>query len=460
MQIFFCETCGRRVSDVELARGECRQVGDQVWCKKCLPNAPAPPPRVRPPTPLRAAPQARGRARASETPPGPKASSPLPLFAGAFGIGLGVAIGILVLAGGKRPAPRPAPALEMPAPAVLQQPVPPGAGSFPAADPARAGPVAGPVATKAAGGSDDLEEYRRHLKRLAEPGAARETGGEFFAKVALDEALRYAVANPEDAAGQLERFGRVERNYPGTPMAVRASEEAKKLREKHPHLAAASASEPAFPTVRALDCPRRDGPVVVDGRLDEWKALPHECLAPAQIQFSPASWRGPEDSSFRFAVAHDAEGLYVAVDVTDDRLVIVPNEPPWVHDGIEIRIDARADPPRSFGRGEGEFDQILLVAMYPGDTAEASFIWNREKLPSGLKAACVKSTKGYVAELALPGSYLNGKQGREWDSFRLNICVDDMDGAPGDRNETAQIWWQPDWRQSRNVIGSGTFARR
>lgn len=449
MEIFFCETCGRRVSDVEIDRGECRKVGDQVWCKACIAHAPPPQPRFKPPTPLRMPSQVRQRPKAVAS-PAPQQKSSVALFAAAFGIGLVVAVLIVVLASGRRQPPKPIP-LPQPPPSTAPAPVAPTITKEPSRE-------VGPA--PATSGGDDLEEYRKQLKKLAEPAADRESSGaEFFAKLALDEALRYAAANPQDHAAQLFKFEGIERNFPGTPSAARAAEEAKRLREKYPHLAVRPA-EPAPLVIETLDCPRRKGRVVIDGRLDEWDELPHECKTPQLILFTPASWKGPEDSHFRFATAYDAEALYIAVDVIDDRLVIVRGEPPWVHDGIEIRIDARPDPPRSLGRGEGEFDQILLVATYPVEPGEELYIWNREKLPPGIRLACVKNPKGYAVELAIPTTYLDAKQGRPWDSFRLNICVDDMDGAPGDRNETAQIWWRPDWRHQQNVRGSGTFIRR
>ena len=48
MEIFFCEACGRRVSDLEIERGEARKAGDQVWCANCSEKAS---PQQRPVTP-------------------------------------------------------------------------------------------------------------------------------------------------------------------------------------------------------------------------------------------------------------------------------------------------------------------------------------------------------------------------------------------------------------------------
>src|SRR5205085_12131772 len=84
-------------------------------------------------------------------------------------------------------------------------------------------------------------------------------------------------------------------------------------------------------------CAASTTPVAIDGRLDDWPNLP----------------LGGE--AYRFGVAHDERNVYVAVKVTDDKLLLNALKEPWSQDGVEIRLDARPDPPRSQDRGRGEF---------------------------------------------------------------------------------------------------------
>lgn len=42
MQIFYCETCGTKVSEVDLDSGRASKHGDTVYCRRCRPPAPAP----------------------------------------------------------------------------------------------------------------------------------------------------------------------------------------------------------------------------------------------------------------------------------------------------------------------------------------------------------------------------------------------------------------------------------
>lgn len=204
-------------------------------------------------------------------------------------------------------------------------------------------------------------------------------------------------------------------------------------------------------------CPRRGGAVAIDGRLDDWPALPLECREPAEIRRDPKTWSGPTDGRFRFAVAHDDACLYLAIEVTDDELTLDPKKAVWDQDGIEVRLDARPDPARSGGRGGGEFQDILLIALSPAAEGAEMVCHNRDRLPEGTKVACVRTQTGYAAEIAVPAAYLDAKQGKAWEALRLNVAIDDFDG-PKDRG--AQLWWRPDWRHDGNYAGSGTFKRR
>jgi hypothetical protein len=203
-------------------------------------------------------------------------------------------------------------------------------------------------------------------------------------------------------------------------------------------------------------CPPRTASVTIDGKLDEWPQLPH-AFAPTEAT-RPPQWSGEADSSYRFAVAHDANYLYIAIKTTDDKSILHPLKAPWSQDGIEVRLDGRADPQRSLGRGRGEMKDILVVSMSAPATAAEPMVLNESNLvPPGVKAVCVKTDAGYAAEIAVPASYLNEKQGGEWKAFRLNIAVDDYDQVAG---PLRALWWRPDWRSGGNYSGSGTFQRK
>lgn len=202
----------------------------------------------------------------------------------------------------------------------------------------------------------------------------------------------------------------------------------------------AGAAAPAPPTVR------------VDGDLREWGELPFDMRWPAQALPSGLNWRGPSDCGARFAVAHDAERVYIAVRVDDDS-PDVRGEAPWRQDGIEARIDARPAPERMSNVGDGENDAFLLVAVGPGPGQP--YLHDAARLPEGTQVAAASDASGYAVEIAIPVGYFSDRQGGDWSRFRLNLAVNDVDGDEG----RVSLWWRPDWRSEQNVFGSGTLVR-
>ena len=149
--------------------------------------------------------------------------------------------------------------------------------------------------------------------------------------------------------------------------------------------------------------------------------------------------------------------MYVGIEVTDDKIIAKPGVEPWLQDSIEVRIDARPDAVRSAGTGENEMTDFAFINISPGTVATAPYIFKPEKLPPGCKYACLRTKDGYTAEIAIPLSYFAEKGGKDWDGFRLNLCVNDYDSEKGPRK---QFLWKPDWRSWSTVksyAGSGSF---
>ena len=208
------------------------------------------------------------------------------------------------------------------------------------------------------------------------------------------------------------------------------------------------------PAPPALPCPAVTRPVVIDGDLSDWPALPLTVDAPA-TPTDVLAWSGPADLSYRFACAHDDRFLYVAIQTTDDHLASAPDKNPWVQDGVELRLDARPAAERRLALDR----DILVVAMSPALAGENRLPYNAAKLPEGTKAICKATPTGHNTEIAIPFAYLNAKAGKPWTDVRLNLVVDDNDndykGFTADK-----LWWKPDWRTAGNILGSGTFERK
>ena len=98
------------------------------------------------------------------------------------------------------------------------------------------------------------------------------------------------------------------------------------------------------------------------------------------------------------------------------------------------------------------WDHVYL-GLSPG---EETIVHRSRKLPDGLLTACAPSDSGYVAEVAIPVTFLNEKQDGAWDGIRLNvnqIRVDNQ-GESG-----IKAWWQPNWSEDANRVGTGLFER-
>lgn len=166
------------------------------------------------------------------------------------------------------------------------------------------------------------------------------------------------------------------------------------------------------------------------------------------------SWQGPADCSWRCGVVEGPDYVYIGVEVSDERAVY-KRALAWDQDGLEVRLDARPDPVRS-ADGGAEAD-LVVIGISPGADPQDQVLFQAGTLAQqGVGAVSRPTTAGHSYEMAIPLSYLEERQGKNWERFRLRIAVGDYDEIAG---PLAQLWWQPDWRDDTNFAGSGTFTR-
>jgi hypothetical protein len=185
--------------------------------------------------------------------------------------------------------------------------------------------------------------------------------------------------------------------------------------------------------------------LTVDGQLDDWKELPFD-ITPEEV----ASVSG------RFGVAQDDEFVYLAVKVEDDQLMVDEKQSSWNQDQIGVILNADPLEQSAMDQGGGWYRNSFYFTTAPEVNGQAGPSNNTDNLPEGTQLKCVSVVGGYQLELAIPISYIEARQGQNWESFRLNVVIQDRDSP---EEGIQRFFWQPEWRTA-NRVGSGMFFRR
>ncbi len=186
-------------------------------------------------------------------------------------------------------------------------------------------------------------------------------------------------------------------------------------------------------------------PVKIDGKLDEWRTLPYTVRSPSA-----------NDASALFTVAYDETFLYVAARIKDDDLQIDPTATVWNQDYAGFVINADPLIKSAMDQGSGWYRNSLLLLQTPA-TQHFPSRMNDDALPKGGVSVCKATEEGYLLETAVPLSYIEEKQGANWQSVRINFVMQDQDAG---ENEKPRYTFKPDWRSNDNRIGSGMFFRQ
>jgi hypothetical protein len=194
-------------------------------------------------------------------------------------------------------------------------------------------------------------------------------------------------------------------------------------------------------------------PIRLDGDLADWRDVPFTEVTPQNGVFdaeSPST-DDPANLSYRFAVCHDDEALYVAVEVTDDKIVAddcKPDDvhaPAWMDDAVEVFIDGnhnRAEDARPADGAEqifgGEFSQVINGAAtsrfsgYPRTFGQPEF-WQGVTNWKAVQAG----EKKLRYEFRILWRAMGGKV-RPGDTIGFNIALQDDDD--GGKREHSLYW--------------------
>ncbi len=116
----------------------------------------------------------------------------------------------------------------------------------------------------------------------------------------------------------------------------------------------------AAPSDAPLVAPHREN-IQLDGNFNDWRGIAWTYVTPQTGVFDSeaSATTDPNDLSFRFAVCHDDEALYVAVETRDDAIWADSTAranieaPAWDDDAIEIFIDGNHNGAPDARAGDG-----------------------------------------------------------------------------------------------------------
>jgi hypothetical protein len=204
-------------------------------------------------------------------------------------------------------------------------------------------------------------------------------------------------------------------------------------------------------------CYFANGKIWIDGVIDEWEGLSFRTDTRSLKTEDIDEYYGDFDGSFEFDVKYDHENLYIALSVWDDQLITDEKRSHWTQDVVHIYLDGRPLEISSNGRGENQSDDFLYIIFAPaaGKKADAN-IYQKQRLPQNTTIVSKKTVAGFDAEISVPLSYLDLKNGPDWENFRINIAFADYD----ENNSRTIIWWNPAWGSQENYIGSGMFFKK
>jgi hypothetical protein len=209
--------------------------------------------------------------------------------------------------------------------------------------------------------------------------------------------------------------------------------------------------------VKKAYCWFNNGKIWTDGVIDEWEGLSYKTDIRSLKTGDTEDYTGDFDGSFEFDVRYDHNNLYIGLSVWDDQMVIDEKGSFWTQDVMRIYLDGRPLEISSNGRGKNESEDYLYINFAPGAGKKGlPNIYEKELLPPNTSIATKETVAGFDAEISIPLSYLNFKNGAEWENFRINLAYIDWDE---DSSRTI-IWWRPAWDSDENVIGSGVFFKK
>ncbi|HAJ37597.1 MAG TPA: hypothetical protein DCL15_18165 [Chloroflexi bacterium] len=183
------------------------------------------------------------------------------------------------------------------------------------------------------------------------------------------------------------------------------------------------------PSQNGVFSARRGQPITLDGRFEDWPG-PWQPVS-AVIQ-GREQWSGPNDLSGVMQIMWAPEGLYLAVQITDDVLRPGPDgSDQWQGDGVELQFDRRLTDDFADTRANDDDTQIGLAP-----DAEFQFVRGYRWLPLAAESrfdppgVVATATGQYALEVLIPWLYFDVSAAELQPGLRygFNLSINDNDG--------------------------------
>lgn len=202
-----------------------------------------------------------------------------------------------------------------------------------------------------------------------------------------------------------------------------------------------------------------DPPLVVDGELSDWGNVPNpfDLMGRENVSDGASRWSGPDDLSGRMRLAWRDAGLFIAAEVTDDRISqTLSGRGLWKGDHVSVLMDLTpgVEPGRT-GFGEGQ----VHIGMSPGSLEEDGsgmkpevVIWSPvDATADGSQIAARRTPKGYLIEAFVPWTCMRTTAPRQYQDINAEVAISDSDAQPPEQETWMTLGTAP-WERRRTRL--------
>ena len=213
---------------------------------------------------------------------------------------------------------------------------------------------------------------------------------------------------------------------------------------------------------------RPDPPPAVDGQLEEWANVPGALLLNRREQatWGGAQWKSPSDLSAKVWLAWRQDMLYLAADVTDDKLRQTERGAGiWKGDCIQLLLDVAPDDESArshFGKGQFQIAFSPGNFQHSGDALtdcppEACCFRPAALDLKGVLVAAQQTDHGYTIEAAIPWPLLGVARPAVGMPVNFEIAVFDTDGTEPRPEKLLSFSTKP-WAMTRPRLNAAVLA--